>query len=767
MDVCSGVVTRASVLALSAALLLMPTRVPAQTSTAAGVRADTALARLVANASEKNRLPSDLIAYKANAQTEVELVVRHADGTETVGSIEQLASTLRWTRAGMYDQHVTGFRSQQAGLSFSMLFLQTGWLNPVLYGNRLRALSRWSEDAALHDSASRVGRTNRKPSNSVARPATAKEERERAARAIDTIAVIHPLAADRNRYYVYSRGDTLVTLQAGDRRIPIVRVHVEPRADLKDSVAIFIGDIDLDVSRGTLVRMRGYFARAGVARRHGMLLAVANAIAFIEFENAEVNGTYWLPAVQRIELQVVSPILGEARAVMRIVTRFPTIAVNDTVLDAVTLAAADSMRAAAHRRIAFASNDSLSKFANWQYPFGSITAGLHADDFNDIGPDRFRPTGAPRFDIAADRLSDVVRFNRVEGWYTGLGGKLALRDLAPGVTLRGSAGWAWSEKTARVRVSIEKRSGNWDVGLRAGRSLDITNDFRAITDSGSSLGALGTDDPYDYADRRSAAVSVGRFLLGKQVLLRGDFGVADDRYAATTRVRGLYGNGKFLPNRGVDEGGYRRTAAVVEWHPNTDATVFRSSFTSRLLYERGDGTLTYQRAEIRAVSVGLAGPFTLRTNAYAGQLFGRDLPPQQLFELGEGQNLPGYANKEFAGSRAAVLRSTLMYTSHLLPQRIHITRNYWIPSISPGASIGLQSGWADAPGDAARASVLRLGLIADSTGVLRPVSRVTGNIRATAAVGLRFFSGNVFVGVARAVDRPGPWKLQWSLGSTL
>jgi hypothetical protein len=45
-----------------------------------------------------------------------------------------------------------------------------------------------------------------------------------------------------------------------------------------------------------------------------------------------------LPAKQRIELQVTLPVLGDGRAVIRIVSRFADMMVNDTTLSAETLA---------------------------------------------------------------------------------------------------------------------------------------------------------------------------------------------------------------------------------------------------------------------------------------------------------------------------------------------------------------------------------------------------------------------------------------------
>lgn len=655
--------------------------------------------------------------------------------------LEQIAGTARWTRAGKFEQHLIGHRAQQLGPTISVLtWLNEAWLSPVLYGNRLRTRVNAPGDSA----SARMRR-----------------------RAADTVAVIHPLAVDRDRYYLYSRGDTLVTLHSGARDIPIVRVHVEPRAGVRDSVAVFVGDLDLDASRGTLVRMRGHFARARAAKQRRFGIRLIDAIAFIEYENAEHEGAYWLPSRQRIEVQLSAPVLGEGRTVLRMVTRFTQIAVNDTTLDSATLANADSLRAIARRRLTYASSDSLASYRGWKSKLGDITDGLHSDDFTDIAPDRLRTTGAPRWDLAAPRAADVIHYNRVEGLFTGLGVKLALRDLAPGVVVRANAGWAWKEKTVRGRVTVDRTFDPYTASLRVGRSLDLTNDFRNVLDSGATLGAIGSEDPYDYVDRRFASLGMSRQLLGKRAIFRVDGGLANDRYSPTRLKKGLFGDGMFLPNRGVDEGTYTKFTTSLEWHPNVNAEAAMPGYSARAYLESGNGTLTYQRAELRVVSRKVFGPFIWTTRADAGEVFGKSIPPQQLFELGKGQNLPGYENKEFAGSRAAVVRTGLMYTTPFLHQPIRLGRRLWLPGLAPGLSAGLQNGWADAPTSAARASILRLGVLKDSNGVDVPVSRVTGGVRSTASFGMRFFAGTIFAGWARAIDRKDDWKLLFSLSRTL
>jgi hypothetical protein len=81
-------------------------------------------------------------------------------------------------------------------------------------------------------------------------------------------------------------------------------------------------------------------------------------------------------------------------------------------------------------------------------------------------------------------------------------------------------------------------------------------------------------------------------------------------------------------------------------------------------------------------------------------------------------------------------------------------------------SVGVQSGWADAPTEAARSSVARLGAPIDTTLLASwaPVARPTDGIRASLTAGLRLFSGGVFVGATRKVDQAARWSALITFG---
>ncbi len=726
-----------------------------------GVLQPRALADLLQDASKRNLLPPDLIAYRADVQSEISVLLRREEGTEAIAAIEQVASTMRWTRAGQYDQHVVGYRAQQSGPNVSMLSVfQTGWLQPALYGNRLsiRTNSPGPSRRSTPQRPDSAGATAKAPTTGPTKAPTKADS-------AGYLTAVHPLAADRDRYYTFAGGDTVISIKLADRTIPIAHVRVTPRRDLKGPIVLFEGDLDLDASRGTLVRMRGTFLRFGVpGSKLGGALG-AEAVAFIEYENGERMGAYWLPSTQRIELQASFQALGDQRAVIRIVSRFRNMNVNDTVLSAATLAVADSLRAQSRRKLTYAAGDSVNRFGSWPLSVGTLSEGMHSDDFMDVAPDRWRMVGAPRLDWTVPRAADLFHFNRVEGVYTGYGAKLALRDVAPRVVLRANAGWAWSEQTARARVSVERKRGPWLLELRGGRSLDNTNDFRVPFDSGNTFGALlASQDPYDYVDRRGATLAAVRTVGTRTALVRAEFGYADDRYRAATYVRSPLGGDAYRPNRNVDQGGYLRSAALIEWHPDVSAEFVKPGVSTRLSYERGDGTLAFQRMEARVVARQPFGPFVAIARGDVGTVLGDKPPAQQLFELGEQQNLPGYADKEFAGTQAAVLRGSVQYISPFFKQPLRFGR-WFLPAIAPGLSVGVQSGWTDAPNAAALAAIDRLSTNDQRTlASYAPVARPSDGIRASVTAGLRLFSGGAFIGAARKVDQPAPWKFLATFG---
>jgi len=739
----------AAVIALVAQVVQAPTAATSRSRDTA-TYASAQLKAIIEDAVRFNRLvPPGLGAYRAQMESEISIGSQRPDKGERAYSVEQVASELAWNRTGAFEQHVIGYRSQAMGLQFATIgFMRNAWAVPSLYGNRLALL--FGRDTTLRDPPLGRQRTYR-----------------------STVFAVHPLAEDRERTYRYRGGDTVVVLSMNGREIPIVRVEVTPRADVPDESVIFTGELDLDATRRHLVRMRGYFAHVGGPAPKFRLFhrSRLQSIAFVELVNSEVDQMYWLPSYQRFEAQAAAPFIGDARAVFRIVSRMRGYEITAPADEGAAVAItgpADTLRLRKHR-ISFAPVDSMKDFTAWRDEMGVMSSAVAATDFDDVAPDLWRATGPPTTSVRPERVDDVVHVNRIEGVWTGLGITRRFREQAPGLMVRAIAGYAWSERTSRGRAIAEYSRTRTRYALRAGRSLDITNDFRVAFDSGNATNAIVGVDDYDYVDRRSAMLSAARLLPGRfGSAVRVDAGVVDDRSARVHMDRSIIGRKLFRENRAVLEGRYARSALTFDWRPDVNGDMMRVGYGGRVYYERGDGDLNYQRIEVRGATRWNSGRVTVAGRVDVGQVSGRVIPPQQIFELGSSEALPGYGFKEFAGDRAALFRGVAMYRLNFWNVPVPITRRLWLPNPAPALAVGLQAGWTEISSNAARVAIAQMSVHDPNLlATWRPASRASGGVRATVTGGVRFFGGAVGALVAHPIDEPGKWRLMLTFGGQL
>ncbi len=678
--------------------------------------------------------PPALSGYHAHVESELSLLLRDSLGRERATQIEQLASSITWQRSGTYEMHVVGYRVQTLGSPISTLSYVHGWTEPTLYGERLRLGVQFVPDSA---------------------PARAASDTVRR----DSILVVHPFASDHERFYRYSGGDTVTVLRAGARAITVVRVRVQPHLAGDTRLAAFDGEIDLDAERGQIVRMRGQFLVLGERRtgRRSMLTRIPGlvGVAYVEFVNTEVNGRYWLPASQRTEIQTTFALFGRSRAVMRIVSNFSDYTTDESGTGADAIVATTSHSS---HRTTWATPDSVSRYGDWRESIGDITAGVSANDFDDFAPDAWKTTGAPRVDFVPASTDNLVRFDRVQGLYTGAEANLQLRDVAPGITLGALAGYAWTERTVRGGVHASVQRGLWTYGARAERMLPSTNDFVRPFEPRSAgvAGIVGSVDDFDYVDRKIAVATVTH-VLGSvdHALFTLQVGAGEDRIERARLTNGWIGGGTFRPNRGALPGTYGIAAADVEYHPGLSGDFVQPGIGARLHLESARGALRWQRMEVSVAGREYVGPVSLTAEAQGGVVTGGVIPPQQLFELGGSQTLAGYDFKQFAGDHAALFRGFAGYLLPIWRAPRRVWGNLFIPGVSPGFAVGIEGGYTQISNAAASVAVALLG--SSAPGV--PVSVASDRIRATTGVGVTFFSGIIHVGVARPIDHPAPWKL--------
>jgi len=707
-----------------------------------------ALRKFIARAALANRAPPPTLhGYSAKVETEMAFILRDSIGREDVGQIEQLAALAEWARDGRYDLRVVGYRAQMLGAPYSALTFTRMFTTPVLYGNRLAVGMNDGLPRTRQDSAARRRRLA-----------------QDSARGLQPFRAIHPLSSERDRFYRFTGGDTVAAIIVSGRTVRVLRTHAHPIKDPQRNYIGFEGELDFDVDRHQLVRMRGRFVEYTTRKDPAFIRATgAIAIAFIEFENAEIAGRYWLPAVQRSEFQAQMGALGDVRPIYRIVTRFRdyNLGIGDTTVaedpDTV-LPQIPPIRA----RLTFAPSDSVNSYGAWEDNIGAKISSVGGGDFEDLAPDVWRPTGVPTLSYWPKRVEDVVRYNRVEGMFTGVSGTVRMRDAFPGLTVRGMLGVGWESQDVRGSLNASLSRGRWIQTARAERALAVTNDFMEPFATGLSIWPLfSATDEADFVDRYTAAYSVTRVIKDvDRALLTGEFALVRDRPEVARLVNGVSATGgqHFLPNRGALPGDYARGTVTLEYHPRVTGIGLSPGVGARVACEIAAGQLDWQRLDVRLTARRYWHGLLFASRVDGGIVTGDVLPPQVMYEVGGGLNLPAYEYKEFGGDRAAAGRALVAYYLPFMraPKRFG---RLILPGLSPGIGAGINGGWAEVSNAAASTAMSQL------VGGVAPIPTGTGRVRASADVRLTVLSGLLGFGMARPLDHQDGWKFFFVWGA--
>jgi hypothetical protein len=720
--------------------ILIPLTIAIQQPATAPTYSTDVLRDLIRAAAETNiRVPRGLASYTATVETEAALVSVDSRQREQSVQVEQIAQSISWDRRGRVDQRVIGYRSQASVFTGLTTLTVPTWIVPVLYGNRFSLL---------------FGSRERTRASRDSTPTT---------RRVDAV---HPLAADRDEVYRFSGGDTVAVVRPGARSIPVVRVHVEPAVTPAVRTTVLRGEILIEAATHHLIAMRGEILEIGgpvslLARAGRQLI---QAVAYVDFQSQEVEQRYWLPATQRIELQIASPLAGDARAVWRFQSRFDDIAIvqTDTALPPTD---ADTLGALPRRRI-IAGDAELSAYDRWRWGIGEGTAELRADDFGDIidnpsDRDGVRITTG----LYARQFDDVLRFNRVEGLFTGIGARARASTSQRSLSLGATIGRAWHEGTVRGGVFGEWDASGWALSAAGERRLEIANRFgdtRLLGSSGTIAALFGSDD-FDYLDRRHLIANLERDLLAGAARLGVEAGIGSDAGMSTTVSQGLFRvDSAFRPNRPVDRGSYARVGLSMVMHPDVYAEWTRPGWTAGLRFEQGAGELSWMRIETGAAARRTFGRLTTTGRVDAGLIESGRIPLQQLFAIGGATDVPGFEYKEFGGDRAVVARASVRYALPIFeaPLRFPFGRTRQrLPPLAPTLAVGLRGVWTDASSRATFNALTRLGARSEA-GML--LSRPTDGMPAAASAGVLLFGGGLFIGVSRRLDRAARWSFTFA-----
>ena len=507
---------------------------------------------------------------------------------------------------------------------------------------------------------------------------------------------LHPLADAGPEWYQYRLVDSLELQAPGGKAVRLLGIEVLPR---RVGPSLIAGRLWIDAASFDLVRLTFRFVGsqlwldpdedegdAATRRANRQVNRLLTLEADLQYALQEQQ--FWMPYRQVVSGRVELPFLGELVIPFEATTTFEDYQINSgqpvtfalslpaAVTDPDSLAALlqarrDSLRAERRRRtreggelpedararddagrwedgryeIHRAPADSLRGYDQWGDSLTladdpqadqlgrSISADL--ERLEGTLPDEL--VGRRRKGWAWERLPQLIRYNRVQGFAPGSGYDLLL-DRAGFTTLRGDLRYGFSDSRLVGNVTLRREAPGARWTVAAIRDLVSHDPLARGSGFGPSLNAMlaGHDDA-DYLLTHRLQVT-RESSLGTGVELTTSFGVGREQSVVGEAYSwlndALGGDGDFPPNPAVRSGSFGRAAVAL------DQGLLRSRWTLLADLQLGDGV-----AVARWMASYRLEPGFIRQRpslqVRAGIATGSQLP-QQLFRLGGPGTVRGY-----------------------------------------------------------------------------------------------------------------------------
>ncbi|HEY0528185.1 MAG TPA: hypothetical protein VGD02_05115 [Gemmatimonadaceae bacterium] len=450
--------------------------------------------------------------------------------------------------------------------------------------------------------------------------------------------VPHPLSPIGLEQYDFAIRDSL-QIRLGSKVLDVYEVRVRPKDDKQPRT---VGAVYIDRETGEVVRMAFSFTRAALIDKDLEDVSVV-------LENGLIEGRFWLPRRQEVEIRRTGSWLDyPARGIIRGRWEICCYEINKGI-PASYFAGPEIVMAPPTER------------AQNPYPFaGRILDSLPPDvravteeDVQKVQEEaralvRSQALARSRsFALSARRVSDFVRFNRVEGLAIGAG---LLQRIGGGLAVAASGRYGFSDEEGKGRAALEYRTGAGSAFV-----LAVQRDYRDVADEQeislvrNTIAAQEFGSDYtDLYDVRSASATLSIARAGWRPSLEYAFEQHDG-----LQVHARPATGTFQPTipaarlrehrltlglerpTGLTFGGFELASHLgisgiqqVQWDQSPSAKYLRPSLTVDL--ERPFGT----------------SRLLLHTIA-AGVLSRDPVPPQHLVFLGGPTSGPGYEYHEF------------------------------------------------------------------------------------------------------------------------
>lgn len=465
---------------------------------------------------------------------------------------------------------------------------------------------------------------------------------------------LHPLARTGPEFYRYALTGGLTVTPASGRALRLLRVQVTPR---RTGPALIAGQVWLDSTTAEVVRLTFRYVGTGLwvrpeegprgpdsakARR---MNARANRVVSIDadLEYALQDGRFWMPYRQVLAGRVRIPVLKDLVIPFQATTTFDEYQINgggpivfELPLPDTTGLSRDSLRTLRRARMDSlqaerrgATDEAADSLRAWDY--ADFWAGgryeLHRPPNVELERYRAWPdslameadpadvrrrreaeaelaqlaealpdsiTGQSSRGVAFERLSDLLRYDRVQGLSFGLG----YRVRAPGVSfanIYGTARYGLSDHRVTGRLSFVRDAPGGRLTVSGYRDVVEVDPFSAGRTVGNTLNALFVaHDNADYTLAEGGSVTFETSLhpgLDLAVSGRVERERSVRRRAESAINDALGGDGIFPLNPPVDEGTFAGGSARVahsvgvRWSLTADVLGGKPGTTGRLYGE--------------------------------------------------------------------------------------------------------------------------------------------------------------------------------------
>lgn len=455
--------------------------------------------------------------------------------------------------------------------------------------------------------------------------------------------VPHPLSAAGNADYDFAIHDSL-SIRLPDRRVEVYELRVRPKDAEQPRL---VGALYIDRSTGDVVRMAFTFTRPAYLDKELEDISIV-------LENALVQGRFWLPLHQEVEIRRTGRWLDfPARGIIRGRWEISDYATN-TGISPAFFAGGPEIVSAPARELAH---------HEWH---GRILDSLPSDvraasdeDVRKVQEEAralvqqqalARAEGAS---LSARKASDFIRVNRVEGLALGAG---ATVRAGGGIVASGRARYGFSDREVKWRLGVALHRGDGTslelFGMRDYRDVgDVVERSTAVNSFAAQEFGSDATDPYDVGTV-GAAAQLG-VHGGLRWRLEGAWERQDPLSVHAAPAWGEYE--RTIPAQSLHEERLtlnvaRETPVVLAGIETRFAGQLRAGLTQAVNNGDATGNSHFTRVVLTAHGERPLGNGRLvLESAVAGVVAPPSVMPQELVYLGGPVSGPGYDYHQFAG----------------------------------------------------------------------------------------------------------------------